>query len=269
MAEIDKISYCLHCGYNNKPQEDDAIKYRRFIVDGNKETSEIGRRNLLNNLDGSLSYCTNRGMTRNIIDRWELGYIPSRFSRLTDQWHERLLFPIRSMDGENVVGFGGRKIKTDDRPKYVNSRSTQEYEKRKLLYGGWLLPEKTDVIYLCEGYVDVITMDKHGYAYPVASLGTSLTPEQAELIYEKANNVVIAYDSDNPGQIATARALELLRKAGFEWKAISILRVIGAKDVDECLTRGGTLQKISVEDFYASNSMWKELAEVQLEGGST
>lgn len=271
MCELDNTSYCLHCGYNEEEKEPYKPQFRRYVIDGNKEIADLCKINLANNLDASLTYCLKRGMTTSSINKWELGYVPDGFGRFRekDMWSRRLLFVVRSTDGKAIIGFGGRIITSEDRPKYVNSVASQEYEKRKNLYGSWFVPEHTDIIYLCEGYMDVITMDQHGYAYPVASLGTSLTTEQSEWIRQHTNKVVICFDSDEPGQIATTRAIELLKNAGFEYEEIKILKITGAKDIDECLAKGGGRPKeISVGQYFTEKSMWKELSTIMMEGGS-
>lgn len=269
MCELDNTSYCLHCGYNEEEKEVYKPIYRRYVIDENKEICDLCKINLANNLDASLTYCLKRGMTKDSIIKWELGYIPDGFGRMKDMWHKRLLFTVRSTDGKSIIGFGGRIITAEDRPKYINSAVSQEYEKRKNLYGSWFVPDHTDIIYLCEGYMDVITMDQHGYAYPVASLGTSLTIEQSEWIRNHTNRIVICYDTDTPGKIATTRAISLLKQSGFEYEEISVLKIVGAKDIDECLSKGGGKPKtISVQQYYKDNCLWKELAEIMMEGGS-
>lgn len=191
-----------------------------------------------------------------ILD-WQLGYVPEQFSLMPQSWWRRILFPIFSNDGTHVIGFGGRKTTTDDRAKYMNSASGPIYNKSESLYGYNLVPNDADVVYLCEGYVDVLSMDSKGFAYPVASLGTSLTPYQALLIRQKANRIVICYDNDEAGQRSTLRAIELLTKAGFKTAEMGVLLVSDAKDVDEALQHGCTLREMSLLQYLADRGEYE------------
>ncbi len=241
-AEIEGKYHCLYCGR----VEDEAppkIPNNSFLYGSNQTIADAAHKNLLNNVDGSLTYCLNRGLTMHTIENWKLGYAPAGFRFLPAIWEHRILFPIFSNDGAHIVGFGGRKTTVDERAKYLNSPASAIYRKSSSLYGYNLVPDNADEVYLCEGYVDVLSMDAHGMFYPVASLGTSLTAEQSVLLRKKTQNITIAYDSDSAGQRNTVRAIDLLMRAGFKTNEINILVVSDAKDVDEALTHGGTLQK--------------------------
>ena len=240
---IEGTNHCLYCGrtWDDKVVETPAIK-RMVQLNNNQRVMEQAHENLLNNIDGSLDYCKNRGINMHTIEKWKLGYAPKNFRLLPIIYHERVLFPIQSNDGEHVIAFGGRKISYDDeRCKYLNSKASLVYNKSESLYGYHLVPDDADTVYLCEGYVDVLSMDAKGFHYPVASLGTALTEEQAVLIRKKAKRVVIAYDADEAGQKNALRAINILARAGFKTAEISILVVSDAKDVDEALQHGCTL----------------------------
>lgn len=266
LVEIEKVSKCLYCKYSS---DDNRLivqpLFRPVVINANQEIAACAHKNLKNNLDGSLEYCHKRGITDHTIDTWQLGYIPDNFSKLSELWPRRILFPIFSNDGAAIIGFGGRKITADDRPKYINSPETQEYSKRLTLYGANLLPIGTDVAYLCEGYVDVLSMDAKGYAYPVASLGTSLTPEQAMLLRGRVRRVVICYDSDEAGHKATARALKILRCAGFDYADIHVMWISDAKDIDEALQHGCSLNEITAQEYLCKLQMFDECADTMLD----
>ena len=152
-----------------------------------------------------------------------------------DTFRNRLMFPVFDVRG-NVIGFSGR-ILGDGEPKYMNSPETPVFNKSKNLFG-LNLAKKTKLgsIILCEGNVDVVALHQAGFDNAVASLGTSLTPEQARLISRYVNEVVIAYDGDSAGQKATARAIGILEKLDVK---VRVLTMTGAKDPDEYIKKFG------------------------------
>lgn len=240
-AQINGAYHCFYCGRDWENQPAPTQSKSSFLYQQNEKIKNQAHKNLLNNLDGSLDYCRRRGINLGTIMSWQLGYVPKQFSLLPINWWERILFPIMSNDGDKVIGFGGRKTTVDDRAKYMNSPNGPTYKKSESLYGYNLVPDDAETVYLCEGYVDVLSMDSCGFAYPVASLGTSLTSDQALLIRKKAQRIVICYDNDEAGQKNTLRAIDLLMKAGFKTQEIDVLVVSDAKDVDEALQHGCAL----------------------------
>lgn len=152
-----------------------------------------------------------------------------------DTFRSRLMFPVFDVRG-NVIGFSGR-ILGDGEPKYMNSPETPVFNKSRNLFGMNLAKKtKLGYIILCEGNVDVVSMHQAGFDNAVASLGTSLTPEQARLISRYVNEVVIAYDSDGAGQKATQRAITILEKLDLK---VRVLTMEGAKDPDEFIKTKG------------------------------
>lgn len=156
-------------------------------------------------------------------------------SGVYDTFRNRLMFPVFDVRG-NVIGFSGR-ILGDGEPKYMNSPETPVFNKSRNLFG-MNLAKKTKLGYmiLCEGNVDVVSMHQAGFDNAVASLGTSLTPEQARLISRYVNEVVIAYDGDAAGQKATVRAISILEKLDMR---VRVLTLEGAKDPDEFIKTKG------------------------------
>jgi len=145
-----------------------------------------------------------------------------------DRFRHRLMFPIRNAAGR-LVGFGGRTL-GDDRAKYVNTAETDRFHKGSLLYG--LDRAKRSIrdrgrVLLVEGYFDVIGPAAAGVDWAVASMGTSLTPEQAKLLARYADEVVIGYDGDEAGTKAFRRALPLLLEQG-----LGVFRMRLGKDQD-------------------------------------
>ncbi len=238
---VDGIQRCLYCGRTYQEQTVSTSPRASMLYRNNERIMHQAHKNLLNNNDGSLDYCHRRGITSHTIQEWKIGYLPKEQKSMSDLWSCRIIFPIMSNDGAHVIGFGGRKITSDQRAKYLNSPNGPIYNKSESLFGYHMVPDDADTIYLCEGYIDVLSMDAKGFAYPVASLGTALTMEQAILIRKKARRVVVAYDSDEAGQKNTLRAIDLLAKAGFKTDEINVLVIFDAKDVDEALQHGATL----------------------------
>lgn len=129
--------------------------------------------------------------------------------RRYDRFRDRLMFPIRDRRGR-VIAFGGRVL-GDGTPKYLNSPETPIFHKGNELYGLYELKQKhrdVDKILIVEGYMDVVALAQFGVDYAVASLGTSTTAEQLQLLLRNAHQVVCCYDGDNAGKDAAWRALE-------------------------------------------------------------
>jgi len=145
------------------------------------------------------------------------------------------MFPVIDVRGD-VIGFSGR-ILGDGEPKYLNSPETTVFNKSRNLFALNLAKKsKSGYIILAEGNIDVVMMHQAGFDSAVASLGTSLTAEQARLISRYANEVIIAYDSDGAGRKASQRAIGLLEKLDIKVKVLSIQ---GAKDPDEFIKAKG------------------------------
>ena len=140
---------------------------------------------------------------------------------------ERLIIPIID-NMNNVIAFGGRVIVKTDFAKYKNTRETSVFVKNKTLYNinnlKKLKREKGVLPYviMVEGYMDVIALYSAGFKNVVASMGTSLTVEQARLLMRYTDTVIISYDGDSAGQKATFRGLQILKDAGLTVKCVSL-----------------------------------------------
>ena len=219
-----------------------------------------------------LAYAQNRGLSKNILTHFGVGYAPDSWNmlvdamrkkgytdqelkdadlvgekngRIYDRFRNRLMFPIIDVRG-NVIGFGGRVL-DDSKPKYLNSNETVIFNKRKNLFGlNFAKKTKYPYIILVEGNVDVITLHQFGFDNAVASLGTSLTEEQVTLLGRYTEQVVLTYDSDEAGQRAAQRAIPMLEKAGIQ---VKVLQMKDAKDPDEFLHKFGADRfKLLLED---------------------
>ena len=209
-------------------------------------------------------YIAQRQITPAFVKNFGLGYAPDGFYALTDAMHEkgyqdyelidaglananrsgkgvhdifrsRLMFPVIDVRG-NVLGFSGRTLVGDER-KYLNTRETPVFNKSRVLFGLNLAKKtKSGYILLTEGNIDVVSLHQAGFDSAVASLGTSLTPDQARLISRYVKEVIIAYDNDGAGQKAAKRAIEILRPLDL---SVRVLQMEGAKDPDEFIKAKG------------------------------
>ena len=214
----------------------------------------------------ALAYLNSRGLDMRTIKSFGLGYAPDRWEcareylksrgyeekqllevgitvenkekgRIYDRFRNRAMFPIINQRGL-VLGFGGRVL-DGSLPKYLNSSDSPTFSKSRNLFGLNLAGKARPLKFLIivEGYMDVITLHQFGFPQAVASLGTSLTEEQARLMRRYASEVYIAYDGDTAGQKATLRALDILRDAGCRAR---VLQFPDGLDPDEVLKKYGS-----------------------------
>ena len=140
---------------------------------------------------------------------------------LYDKFRNRLMLPVIDVRGD-VVGFGSRVIDKSE-PKYMNTTETVAYSKRRVLYGLNLAKKtKRPNMILCEGNLDVVTLHQAGFDNAVACMGTALTQEQIRLLSRFTKELVLCYDNDGAGQMATDRALELLQNSEFTVKVLRL-----------------------------------------------
>ena len=152
-----------------------------------------------------------------------------------DYFRNRLIFPVIDVRG-SVIGFSGR-ILSDAEPKYLNSPDTLVYSKSRSLFALNLAKKtKSGYILLVEGNIDVVSLHQAGFDSAVASLGTSLTADQARLLSRYTTEIIIAYDSDAAGKKAAQRAITLLQPLDMK---VRVLQVPGAKDPDEFIQANG------------------------------
>ena len=215
----------------------------------------------------ALQYATGRGMPKSILIKFGIGYAPDSWTDLVDylrsknytdqelrdsglvtvsqkngnlfdRFRDRLMFPIIDVRG-NVIGFGGRIMNSSDKSaaKYLNSPETLIFNKRKNLFALNLAKKsKLGYLILVEGYMDAIALHQYGFDCAVASLGTALTEDGANLLSRYTEQVVLIYDGDEAGQNATQRAIPILEKAGLQ---VKVLKMRDAKDPDEYLKKFG------------------------------
>lgn len=248
------------------PEEENSAesKRRRRMLDLNRDAARFFH-TCLKAPEGraAQAYMNSRQITPPTATRFGLGAAPDTWDSLRNAMHElgyrdqelfeaglvrkgksggfydtfrgRLMFPVIDVRGD-VIGFSGR-ILGDGEPKYMNSPETLVFNKSRNLFAMNLAKKsKSGYIILAEGNIDVVMMHQAGFDSAVASLGTSLTAEQARLISRFTNEVIIAYDSDGAGKKASQRAIGLLEKLDVK---VKVLSMTGAKDPDEFIKLKG------------------------------
>ena len=215
-----------------------------------------------------INYLKKRGINDTSVEKYRLGYAPYGWDALTnflkkkgysyeelikariinkskiegkyiDYFRDRIIFPIFNLSGR-VIGFGGRVL-DDSLPKYINSPETLVYNKGSNLYSLNFAREdirKKDFLIIVEGYTDVLITQQNGFNNVAASLGTALTTKQIDLIKRFTDTVLIAYDADSAGNMATLRSLDLLVKAGLDVKVIDLPQ--GYDPADFLIKKGRT-----------------------------
>jgi len=157
--------------------------------------------------------------------------------RFYDSFRDRIMFPITDVQGR-VIAFGGRAM-GDRPPKYLNSPETKLYNKSRNLFGLSFSKDaikEKDRAVLVEGYMDFIIPFQYGVKNLVASLGTSLTTQQVELLGRYTRDVVVSYDPDSAGLAATQRSLDLFLEGDFR---IKVLGLSDNQDPDEFVRKAG------------------------------
>lgn len=204
----------------------------RLLMDKETETLHV------------LDYLKNRGITKEIIEKYTLGIAPKAYAMFykkfrhdfseevmekagliiktregeyIDRFRNRAIIPIRNEFGE-YVAFGARAVEKDQMPKYLNSSDSLIYNKSKILYGLYTAKDaikNEDSVVLMEGYFDVISAQAHGIENAVASCGTALTPDHIKLLsrYTPSRKIYLSFDTDSAGQKATNRNAALIKEA--------------------------------------------------------
>lgn len=273
MQKMDNISYTEavkllgeRAGMPAPTEDDKTGRLRGRILSMNKEAARFFHACLNSTVEEARqarAYWRRRGLDDKTIVKFGLGYAPddgqalyqylrdkgynqqeldasglfkrSQSGRIYCLFWKRVITPIFDLRG-NVIAFGGRVL-DDSKPKYVNSPETLVYHKSDTVFALQLAKRSAARRYvLCEGYMDVITMQQAGIDTAVCACGTALTPDQVRLISQYAEEVILCYDSDEAGQKATLRSLELFRSSPVK---VGVLQIPGAKDPDEYIKKYG------------------------------
>lgn len=246
--------------------DDSLTQKKNRILAANREAARFFHSCLLEEKNShALNYFLNRGITPQTIKHFGLGYAPDSWDslikhmktkgfsinelyeadlvkkstkngeRFYDNFRNRMMTPIIDIRG-NVIGFGGRVL-DDSKPKYVNTSDTLVYKKSHEVFAmNYAKNSKEDFLIVAEGYMDVIALHQAGFTNAVACLGTALTQEQARLMKRYTDEVVLSYDSDEAGQKATRRAMQIFSDSGLK---VRVLQLRGGKDPDEIIKKHG------------------------------
>lgn len=234
-----------------------------------EEAAKLYHHILMNTQMGqpALDYLHQRGMSDEMINEFNLGYAPSQrllkpvfderkvdyqvlrktglFSetqdaQLIDRFVDRIMYPIRDASGATIA-FSGRLLTSNpDLPKYLNSPETEIFNKGRVLFNldkAKLAVRENRQVILFEGFMDVITAYSAGIKNGIASMGTSLTDDQVYDIKRIAQQVIISYDGDHPGQKATKRAIDIFKQVPS--LTLGIVQVPDGKDPDEYIKSAG------------------------------
>ena len=243
---------------------DKDAKKRSRLLDANRDAARFFHEQLGTEAGkAAVEYMQRRRISPKIARNFGLGYAPDSWDSLIralrdkgytdyelldaglvkrgknggfyDMFRNRLMFPVIDVRG-NVIGFSGR-ILGEGEPKYLNTPETLVFNKSRNLFALNLAKKsKNGYIILSEGNIDVVSLHQAGFDSAVASLGTSLTPEQARIISRYTNQVIIAYDSDSAGVKAAQRAIGILEKLDLK---VKVLKMQEAKDPDEYIKLRG------------------------------
>jgi DNA primase len=238
----------------SSPEERKENQQRTLLVEMHREAQTFFVQQLGGTLEGKAAraYLEDRGLDKDAIARFGIGYAPSggdallRFlkskykdplliesglvsrdqsggARMYDRFRRRITFPIANDSGK-IVAFGCRAL-GDDQPKYLNSPETPIYSKSNVLYHLDRAKEalrRADFAVLVEGYMDAIAVARAGISNVVASCGTSLAEQQIKLLSRFTKRVIVNYDPDTAGQLATERSISLLLENDFEVRVLAL-----------------------------------------------
>ncbi|MBQ7044391.1 MAG: DNA primase [Clostridia bacterium] len=269
--------------------DDSLAKHRQRILAANREAARFFHSTMMSEQGRvGLDYFLGRGLTMQTIKHFGLGYAPDSWDALLrymrskgftnqelydanlvrksdkgerthyyDNFKNRAMVPIIDLRG-NVIAFGGRVL-DDSKPKYINTSDTLVYKKSDGVFAlNFAKNGNPSQIIVAEGYMDVIALHQAGFTNSIACLGTALTQEQARLVSRYAEEVILSYDSDEAGQKATKRAIEIFGRTGVR---IRVLKLTGGKDPDEIIKKFGKEKFRSLIDGAANDIEYAILRE--------
>lgn len=219
---------------------DHGAEARNYLLNRNMQLATIEEFGLgvsLNRWDFIVQFLEKRGFSLSLMEEAGLLSRKDRSSKPFDRFRGRVMFPIHDSQGR-VVAFGARTL-GDDQPKYLNSPETPLFNKSQLLFNlhrARAAIRKQQEAVLFEGYVDVISAWQAGVHNGIASLGTSLTEQQARMIRRNAENVILCYDSDQAGIEAAFKGADLLVAAGC---SVKVAQMPKGMDPDDYIRQYG------------------------------
>ena len=249
------------------PKEEKAYHLKKDILTINEQAARFYHQYLTEEKDAERAreYLRARGIGRDTISDYMLGYAPPRWDALTqflqrkgvstalaiqggllieredggvyDRFRDRIIFPIFD-PRDRVIAFGGRVL-GDGLPKYINSPETPVYQKGFCLYGvnvAKVWSQKEGKVILVEGYFDLLSLHARGIRYAVASLGTALTPAQVRLLKRLSPHIILIYDGDTAGKKAAKRSIPLFLREDI---LVDIVLLPEGQDPDSFISQVG------------------------------
>ncbi len=252
----------------NSPQQD----YRKHLYRILEQADEHFRQQLRQSpaRQHAVNYLQSRGLSGEIARDFAIGYAPPGWDNLLktlgnddqrikqlndagllierpedqrryDRFRNRIMFPIRDSRGR-VIGFGGRVLSPDDKPKYLNSPETPVFHKGKELYGLFEARKhyrELPQLLVVEGYMDVVALAQFGIHYAVATLGTACGEDHLTLAFKHTQEVVFCFDGDNAGRKAARRALENCLSSMRDGRQVKFLFLPDGEDPDSLVRQVG------------------------------
>ena len=271
-------------------EEEKKISSRKKIYTIMEMANKFFINNLLND-NRALSYLEGRGINKEVISEYQIGYAKNNFSSLHmhlldkglpnedillagliiksekkknnyyDRYRDRIIFPITNTYGK-TVGFGGRVINKDDKPKYMNSPETEIFHKGNLLYNYSNIKspiKDIDNLVVVEGYMDAISLCSQSFKNVVAPLGTALTERQLNLIWDLVDSPIICFDGDKAGKKAAERVIELAIKNLKPGKNIRFINLDDDLDPDDYVKKNGikSFFRIANDSISLNDQIWR------------
>ena len=235
LFEINRQAGAFYYYYLRSEQGEQGMTYLRGrgLTDETMKTFGLGYAGKYSN--SLYKYLKEKGYSDDLLRM--SGLMGSDEKRgMYDKFWNRVMFPIMDLNNR-IIGFGGR-VMGDAKPKYLNSPENEIFNKRRNLYAmNAARRSRENFMILCEGYMDVIALHQAGFTNAVASLGTALTVEHAQLLRKYTEKVILSYDSDSAGVNAALRAIPMLKDQGID---VRILDLSPCKDPDEFIRANGT-----------------------------
>ncbi len=224
-SQLHKVNELAVLFYSSNLHSSAGTKAREYLVKRGirQETANLFKLGFArDNWDGLLSELRSKNFGLALIEKAGL-IIPKDGGGYYDRFRNRIIFPIFDIRS-TCLGFGAR-VTDESLPKYINSPETALYKKGKNLYGFNLAKDpvrESDFVVVVEGYLDCVIPYQHGLHNIVASQGTALTPEQARLIKRYTHNVVMVYDGDLAGELATLRSLDIFIEEEMDVRIVAM-----------------------------------------------
>jgi DNA primase len=274
------------------PEQDPAAAARAEEAKGLAEAMEAAVQFYRLQFNGARAtdardYLARRGLAAATIERFEIGFAPGGRTALLDhlmgrgfdrarlveaglvglprdggapydRFRGRIMFPIRDRRGR-AIAFGARAIAPDQEPKYLNSPETPLFDKGRSLYNmgpARAAVTKAGTLVVCEGYMDVIALAEAGIEHAVAPLGTAITEDQLQLLWQLSSEPVVALDGDNAGLNAAHKLIDLALPLLAPGRALRFALMPAGQDPDDIVRRGGAA---AMERILASSLPMVEL----------